>query len=192
MANNRIVYQNWIVDMGYDPGERTAGTGSRRPPGQGISLHSPAAAALTDEDILGFAEQAARVALVREQVDAALAQLADEEREFVVRFYFMGESYRRISEKSGRAVHKLESLHKRCLRKLRKELAPFIQETYRLRPAIRRDCPICRSPHLVAINRLIRDRDKSSTWKPVLRVLREKYGLYIASPQLLIGHEKYH
>ncbi len=192
MANNRIVYQNWIVDMGYDPGGCAGGAGSRRSPALGISLNSPAAVALTDEDILGLAEQAARAVLVREQVDTALAQLTDEEREFAVRFYFMGESYRLISEKSGRAVHKLETLHKRSLRKLRKELAPFVQEMYRLRPAIRRDCPICRSPHLDAINRLIRDRDKASTWKPVLKVLREKYGLCISSPQLLIGHEKYH
>jgi hypothetical protein len=167
MSHSRIVYQNWIVDLGHDPGLL---------PGQGSEpiANNP------------------RAVRIEAEVCAALESLTSDEREFIVRFFFMGESYRVIAEQSGRAIHKLEALHKRCLRKLRSHLAAFVDTEFGLVRCGRRSCPICRSPRRGQIDCMVVERDRSATWRPVMKRLREEFAIDIKSPQTLIGHEKYH
>ncbi len=190
MPSSRIVYQDWIVEIGYDPDNRVAPNGGDLFRSDFMSLDHPAAAVLSDADALAIRIE--RRELVRLAVTEALNNLDDDEREFVIRFHFMGESYRRISELSGRNIHKLEVLHKRSLRKLRKQLAAFVHETFGLDSEVIPDCPICRSPFAAELDEIIRNRDRTATWRPVLTLLKTKYNLSISSPQLLIGHEKYH
>jgi len=170
MSSNRIVYQNWIADLGRDPG---------RQPDPG----SPVA-----EDPVDIK----RRDQIRRAVTEALEQLTDDEREFVERYYFMGRSYREIAELSGRAPHRLEALHQRALKKLQKELMPLVKQLYDLVPATNNDCPICASPAREEIDRLIESRDRSGTWRPVMKQIREEFNIGIVTPQTLIGHEKYH
>ena len=157
MPSNRIIYLNWITEVGQAPTE--------------TDCHS--------EDI-------------REEVRSALELLNEEERELIVRFYFMGESYVQISEKSGRTAYKLAGIHKRAVKKLRSALAGFVRERFQIDSEAARDCPLCQSPDLEAIDNIIRDRDRTTTWKPVIRKIKKEFGITINSPQLLIGHEKYH
>lgn len=169
MTGSRIVYQNWIVDLGCDPEAR--------------NLNHGAAPGIDDEK---------RVEQIHQAVSTAIEELDEDEREFIIRFHYMGESYRQISDKSGWPVHKLDSLHKRCLKKLKKFLAPFVDETFGLKVEQNCACPICDSVYSEQLNEIIRNRDRKSTWTPVLRLFRTKYDLFISSPQLLVGHEKYH
>ncbi|MCD6250412.1 MAG: sigma-70 family RNA polymerase sigma factor [candidate division Zixibacteria bacterium] len=170
MSSNRIVYQNWIADLGRDPGQRP----------------DPDPFVAKDPIEIERREKICRA------VAEALERLTDDEREFVERYYFMGRSYREISELSGRTPHRLEALHQRALKKLQKELTPLVKELYSLTPATNYDCPICASPDRNEIDRLIESRDPTSTWRPVMRQIREKYNIGIVTPQTLIGHEKYH
>ena len=190
MPSSRIVYQDWIVEIGYDPDNKVAPNGGDLFRADFISADHSAAAVLSGADVL--ATRIRRRELVRRTVTEALNNLDDDEREFVIRFHFMGESYRRIADKSGRSIHKLEALHKRILRKLKKQLAGFVHETFGLDREVMSDCPICRSPFAAELDDIIRNRDRTATWRPVLTVLKNKYNLSISSPQLLIGHEKYH
>lgn len=163
MPSNRIVYQDWIVELGRDPGRVLAaedGEGNR--------------------------------AIIEAAVESAIRKLTEDEREFIQRFYYMGQTYREISESSGRALYRLEALHRRAVRRLRKELAPLVAELYGLENKKRPDCVICRSEHCEKINRLISARKESETWRPVIRRIRERFGLKITTPQTLIGHQKYH
>lgn len=185
LSGNRIIYQDWIVGIGHEPGSEYQSQ-------LFVSLDSPTAGRLTNEDVPSVSGEKKRSILVRRKVAEAMKQLSDDEREFIARFYFMGESYRRISKMSGRAVYKLEALHGRSIRKLRRYLASFVENTYGLRTDRRKECLICSSPFLHEIDRLIANRDRTETWKPIIRTLRAKYGLRVVSPQLLIGHEKYH
>ncbi len=187
MKKRRIVYQNWIVDLGHDPD---------RPPDplampSTISLDAPGARNIPGDDLPARNAQERRTDELRAQVRSALANLDPEEREFVHRFYFMGESYRSLSERTGRAVHKLESMNSRCLRKLRKRLMPFVREVFGLGIEAN-ECPICCSPHRKAIDDVLARRDRSETYRAILKKIREEYGLPRVTPQLLIGHEKYH
>jgi len=166
MSGNRIVYQNWIAEIGRDPFQpvdRCSGEASKVNTGE-----------------------------IYRQVQRALEKLNEDEREFVIRFYYMGESYLEISKKSGRSVYRLASLHKRAIKKLRQSLTKFVADRFKIDSTPNRDCPLCNSPQREEIDELIRTRDKTAPWKPVIACLRKEYGLKINSPQLLIGHEKYH
>jgi hypothetical protein len=121
-----------------------------------------------------------------------LDKLDEQGREFITQFYFIGKTYREISEQSGHPIHKLEALHKRTLKKLKKELSSFVQDRFGIESRLDNKCPICRSSFLPQINRLITERNKTATWKPIIKTLRERYRLKITSPQVLVGHEKYH
>ena len=169
MTSSRIVYQNWIVDLGRDP--------------EAIYSNRVATDRIYDEK---------RIEQIRQAVNAALAELDEDEREFIIRFHHMGESYRQISDKSGWPIHRWEALHKRILKKLRKLLAPFVDEVFGLSSAQTPSCPICSSKYVEQLNEIISNRDRKQTWKPVLRLFRTKYNLVISAPQLLVGHEKYH
>lgn len=170
MSSNRVVYQNWIADLGRDPATR------------------PVAGPPEAED----PAQTRRREQIRRAVAGALTQLTDDEREFVERYYFMGRTYREISEKSGRAMHRLEALHGRALKKLQKELTPLVKQLYGLDSAGQPGCPICASPVRNEIDRLIATRDPVATWRPVMQQIREEFNIGIVTPQILIGHEKYH
>jgi len=139
-------------------------------------------------------EGASRVTTeIRTQVHEALAKLSVEEREFIVLFYFVGRTYAELAESTGRALHRIEAIHKRAIRRLRKELALFVAEEFGI-PLPRRvqSCPICRSKHVEEIDAIIESRDFRSTWSPVIQKIREKFGIAVGSPQQLIGHTKYH
>jgi hypothetical protein len=170
MSSNRVVYVNWIADLGHDPGNL---------PVDGLpESENPA--------------DTERRKQVRRAVSDALKQLSDDEREFVERYYFMGRSYREISELSGRVSHRLEALHGRALKKLQKELTPLVKQLYGLIPATNNDCPICASSSRAEIDRLIESRDRAGTWRPVMQQIRDEFKIGIVTPQTLIGHEKYH
>ena len=202
MGTNRLVYQNWIVELGIDPENKDILKDWSYQNREIVSLEDlkdsisrNGLALLRDEKEL--LRQARRRAYVGAQVARALEKLTPDEKEFIERFYYIGQSYREISEKSGRAVYKLEAVHKRAIKKLKRELAPVVRKLYSLdiEPSgakSSRTCPVCNSPFKKDIDKLIAARDKKGTWRPVIKILKENYGLRIKTPQVLIGHEKYH
>lgn len=192
MARRRIIFQNWIADLGFDPNDKSVGDPNSKENWPEVSIEDvPESAAESGQnrplghDVTGSGE-------LRRAVRAALDKLTGDEREFVCQFYFMGRSYREISEESGRAVYSLEALHRRAMKKLEKHLAAFVKKRFGIKAEAKRACSICQSPRLAEINELIDRRDKTATWKPVIKKLREEFGIKVKSPQLLIGHEKYH
>ena len=180
MSSSRIIYQNWIAEIGRDPeilrsappDAPIACPGNDRPP--------------------GYAADEESVRQIRDAVSEAIASLNDDEREFVERHFFMGQTYVEIAEASGRRIHRLEALKKRAFKKLRRRLAGFVEDRFGLKSKPEKDCPICRSENRPAIDRIIQARDPSATWRPVMRRLETGFGLKIGSPQILIGHQKYH
>lgn len=159
MGNNRIIFQNWIIESGK---------------------HGPSQSEAENSE------------KIDEAVKAAMKRLTEEEREFIAHFYFMGESYGEIAERSGREIHKLASLHERAIRKLRRHLIGFVRQRFDLAVETASECPLCQSAERNAIDHLIANRDRTATWKPVIRELERTYKIRVRSPQVIIGHEKYH
>jgi len=166
----KVIFEDWIVELGRDPA-----TPPPAPTGDGNeSAHSE------------------RTGRIIEQVRAALDRLPETDREFLERFYFMGQGYRQLADTSGRSLRKLEALHRRAVRRLRRELRSFVRAEFGLDSSRPPACPICRSPARAAIDRLIAGRDQTATWRPIIRELRQTYEIEITTPQILIGHEQYH
>jgi hypothetical protein len=186
----RVLYSNRIVRIGFDPRERQRRTAESAemiivPLGrEGLKV--------TDLQILGSPEEQERVTYIRERVSLALSELGDDERELIERFYYSGETIREIAERSGRAEHRLELVRKRALRRLRKLLKEFVKETFGVGTTVDFRCPICDSAHRTEIDEIIRSRDRTRSWRPVMREVANKFQLTIVSPMTFIGHEKYH
>jgi hypothetical protein len=181
MSPERVTYQNWIVDLGRDPA-------------QALDAYeiSSRVTAVDGSSETKTDSESERQRLIREVVESALSKLSDNERELIEQYHFMGRSYQEIAERSGRTIHRLESLHQRTLKKLRSALAPLVKQLYGLGVSTDPDCPICSSPHRPEIDLLIRERERFDTWRPLMRVLKDRFGITITTPQTLIGHEKYH
>jgi len=167
MPGTRVIYQNWIVELGLDP--------------------------LKIKNFFDIIETGSEKSEeIDRQVRHAIESLSEDEMEFVIRFYFMGQGYNEISDKSGRVNHKLEALHKRAIRKLKNRLQPFVKKCFGIKIKKGRACLICDSPQRLKIDRIILKKKPEETWSPVIKQIQEKFGLKIKSPQTLIGHQKYH
>jgi hypothetical protein len=130
---------------------------------------------------------------IDKRVKRALAELSENEREFIVHFYFMGQTEQQIAKATGRTVVRLHTLHGRAVRKLRRSLGGFVAEWFGLEvDGQASGCPVCESEFAAEIDRIIANRDRKATWRPVMRQIHERFGIQIRSPQVLIGHERYH
>jgi hypothetical protein len=186
MKWEKIVYQNWVVDSAYhgdEDADDQCATGGRKRPNR-HPVHVKLVRVEAAEDIA--------LTRLREQVGVAVAQLCPEQREFIERFYYAGESYFEIAQRLHHAPRRLESVHRQALKRLKKILAPLVRSYYGITKDAAVGCPICQSEHRQTIDDLIASRDRTRYWQPVMREIRDKCGLRIKSPMTLIGHEKYH
>lgn len=165
MKKDRIIYQDWIVELGYDPA-------SGPPPAKPGS-------------------DKCRTRII-DAVTQAVDSLEQDEADFIRRFHYQGMGYREISRLTGRAIYRLEVLHQRALRKLKVRLPALLEGCCNLPTDPISDCPICAHPALDTINALILSKKEKETWKRIIQTLKNKYGLIIKTPQRLIGHKKYH
>ncbi|HOZ08900.1 MAG TPA: hypothetical protein PKW75_11495, partial [candidate division Zixibacteria bacterium] len=171
MRKSRLIYSNGIVGLGRDPG---------RPPDPPADTPGPALPEPPEDSAATRA------------VTAALAALSDEEREFVRCFYYMGCTVAQIAGRTGRAEHRLEALRRRVERRLRARLGPFVRARYGIGADPGRACPICGAARREAIEQAIAAKRPEETWGPVLRQLRERFGLPLRSPQTILSHVKFH
>lgn len=186
----RIKYRNWITEIGFDP--RNDHRAAEKLRQQIFVSMDDGVKAISDEIATGNVAERKRIALIRERVALAISHLGDDEREFVERFYYSGETFREISERSGKAIYRLEALQRRALRRLKKLLREFVAETFGVKNSAVVRCPLCESPHRAEIDQLIRERDRSRSWRPLVKEISVKFGIVVRSPMTLIGHEKYH
>ena len=161
----KIVYQNWIVDIGFNP--------ARKP--------SPF-------DSIGAPPNERVTKAVREALD----KLSAVEREFVRRYYFDGESFSQIATALKKRPKRMEHFHRRVINKLKKHLGQFVKKEYGIKIEIKSGCLICNSEFRDEIDLLIKNKKEKETWKKIIRTLRDDYNITIKTPQILIGHRKYH
>lgn len=189
MNSKRIVYQDWIVGLGHEPGNTAVGMAVFPAERLFESIESLA------ENLIGSERDHldnSRKERIIEAVSKAVCQLAETEREFVVLYYVMGRSCPEIADDSGRAMHKLEALHVRVVKQLRALLADFVSEEFGIEVDRTNACPICNSPFREEIDQLLSLKKEDETWRESIRVIKESYQIRIKTPQTLIGHIKFH
>jgi Sigma-70, region 4 len=166
VPKRKIVYRNWIVEVGADPKHREI--------------------LLSDNAGPPYNQRIIRA------VRAALSSLTAPEKEFVERYYFQGETCTQIAEALGQPLNRVEGLQRRVVAKLKKELREFVRKEFDLEIPREKDCPLCASPFRAEIDNLIRAKRKEETWRGIIGVLRSKYRLAVKGPQVLIGHRNCH
>ena len=188
MAKNRLIFQNWLVEIGYDP---KLG-GPHKNDIEQVSIDELFESGFDITQDIPSSQQINRSEIIQHAVKDALAKLDDDEREFIIRFHFMGEKYVEIAEKSERELYSLVSMHNMVIKKLKQYLKQFVKEQFSVEEPKQATCLICNSPHKKEIDKLIIARDTKSTWKHIIQHVDKNYNIKIKSPQILIGHEKYH
>jgi len=165
MGFSKLVYQDWVVAQDGDPGRswpETVQAGK-------------------------FYNQDAILAVTR-----ALDGIPEDEAAFIRRFYFQGLTYEEIGQETGRDAGRLILLHRRAVRSLIARLRPrYIHREVGDGPP-RSDCPLCRHSDRQEIERLLHTKRKEETWKRIIAVLRETFGMPTLTPQQIVGHLKYH
>lgn len=189
MNSKRIVYQDWIVDLGHEPGNPASGRAVFPAERLFESIESLAESLIgsqTDQSNNSHQER------IIEAVNEAVSQMGEQEREFVVLYYVMGRNCRQIAEDSGRAMYKLEALHTRVVKQLRTLLADFVSEEFGIKVDRTNTCLICNSPFRAEIDQLLSLKKEDETWRESIKVIKESYQIRIKTPQTLIGHIKFH
>ncbi len=188
MAKNRLIFQNWLVEIGYDP--KLGGPHKNKIEQISIDELFDSGFDITFE--IPDSQQTNRSEIIQQAVKAALEKLDDDEREFIIRFYFMGEKYIEIAEKSDRELYSLVSLHNIAIKKLKRNLKQFVKEQFAVEEPKQSKSYIRDYEHKDAIDKMIVDKHPKATWKKIIGHVAKRYNIKIKSPQILIGHEKYH
>jgi hypothetical protein len=133
-----------------------------------------------------------RQEILRNEVRGAVAKLDRQQREFIERFYFMGETYEQIERRTGKERHRLETVHRQALERLRFLLTDFVEGFYGIRVEREGGCPICDHPRKAEIEEVLREKRAEESWRPTLEILREKFNLEVSSVWVLVAHLRKH
>jgi hypothetical protein len=133
-----------------------------------------------------------------QRVREAVGRLSPLERQFIEHFYFECKSYNQIALILNRKIYKLERIHYRALNKLRILLSDYVKTRFNLSLPEETDlkmnsrCIICKSPFRQELDKLIKAKKEGETYRSLIRIFKQKYGLEIKTPQVIIGHKRKH
>ncbi len=167
MSKPRLLYQDWIIEKTADPRLE--------------ELYD----CLTDEN--GGYNPA-----IIEAVRTALEKLTEEEREFIICYYFRGLNLVETASELNRKSTRMDGLHLQAVKKLKKHLAGFVEAEFGIKTEGTKPCPVCISRYRREIEKIIASKAPSVPWSAVLAELKRKFGIIIRAPQVLISHRKYH
>lgn len=129
---------------------------------------------------------------LNQEVRKAVELLSSDERQFIELFYFEFKSYQEIAHIVKKKVYKLERIHHRALGKLRILLADFVKNRFELIVPQKTDCIICKSPFKSEMDELIKYKKEEETYARLIRIFKQKYGINVKTPQVIIGHKRKH
>jgi hypothetical protein len=148
--------------------------------------------ACLDDEISEDAPAYQRRELIKQEVRRAVKRLSDEERIFIEKFYFEFKSYQEIAGILKKRIYKLERIHRRALDKMHSLLSDFVKEHFKLEVSQKTDCIICNSPFRQELDELIKNKKKEETYRRLIRIFKQEYGLDVKTPQVIIGHQRKH
>jgi RNA polymerase sigma factor (sigma-70 family) len=175
---SRIRYSNWVAEL----------FGQSDPEIENkviTKLSSEEKSSVVDDENLSMEQ-------INQKVREAVEKLLPLERQFVEYFYFECKSYKEISLILNKTIRRLERIHNRALSKLKMLLSDYVKTRFNLSIPEETDCMICKSPFRRELDKLIKAKKREETYKSLMRVFKEKYGLDIKTPQVIIGHKRKH
>jgi hypothetical protein len=145
-----------------------------------------------DEEFSEDASTHKRRELIKQEVRRAVEKLSDDERIFIEKYYFEFKSYQEIAGILKKRIYKLERIHRRALDKMHSLLSDFVKEHFKLEVSQKSDCLICSSPFRQELDELIKNKKKEETYRRLIRIFKQEYGLDVKTPQVIIGHQRKH
>jgi len=143
-------------------------------------------------DIWHNEEDSRRAERIKKAVREAVGQLTPEQQEFVQLYWFEGESLKRIAGLWGSNRYRMNAFKNRIIKKLKKDLAGFVSREFGIKSTVKQNCPICASENSRHINSLLSGKKPSETYGRYIRLINQRFHLDIKTPQVIIGHLKYH
>ncbi len=129
---------------------------------------------------------------IRQAVHRELEKLPFHEKEFIELYWFQGRSICEIAALLGKKPYKLECLNRRIQRKLKSRLMDFVNSEFGLDITKSSRCIICNHADRKEIDILLKSKAPEETFKRIIKILKNEYGIKIRTPQIIIGHIKYH
>ena len=169
---SRIRYLNWATELfGYSDPEK-------------------------EKEVITESSQEDKSSVVEEETNQKIRDAVDKlsplEKQFIEYFYFECKNYKEISLILNKTIRKLERIHNRALGKLKMLLSDYVKTRFKLSIPEETDCIICKSPFRRELDKLIKAKKKEETYKSLMKIFKEKYGLEIKTPQVIIGHKRKH
>jgi hypothetical protein len=127
-----------------------------------------------------------------DRVQGAIRRLSASEQHFVRLYWFEAWSDKELSERLGSGPKRLRSVKRQILIKLRWMLQGWAAQRFRIAQPRGPDCVICGHPLRSEIDSMLSSKKPEESLGSVLRKLREDFGLSISTPQIVLGHMKYH
>ncbi len=147
---------------------------------------------ISEHDIWKDKGESSRADRVRMAVREAVAKLTVNEQDFVQLYWFEGTALDRIAKLKGSTKYRMNIFRQRIERKLKKLLMDFVEEEFGIKSSAKETCPICASRDLCRIDKLLKSKAPHETYAGYIRILNQRYHLDIKTPQIIIGHLKYH
>jgi hypothetical protein len=129
---------------------------------------------------------------IQQAVTAELDKLSFEEREFIDLYWIRGYSIQELGQLLGVKPYKMEGLNKSILRKLKNRLTDFVREEFGPDVCERDRCLICDHLRRDEIDILLKTKKTEETYQRIITVLKNDFQLIIKTPQIIVGHIKYH
>jgi hypothetical protein len=130
---------------------------------------------------------------LEDKVREAVGKLSPLEKGFIQNFYFEFKTYSEIAELLNKKIYKLDRIHRQALGKLKIILKGYVQKRFKIDCSEAETfCPICNHPQKEKIDEIMKSKGEEETWKRIIKVLKEKFGLEIKTPQVLISHKNKH
>ena len=129
---------------------------------------------------------------LKNKVKQAVGKLSLVERGFIEKFYFEFKTYSQVAKELNKKIYKLDRIHRQALGKLRIILKDYVQSRFKIKCNQIGRCVICNHPQREKIDEIIKSKSKDETWKKVAKILEEKFGLKIKTPQVLMSHKNKH
>lgn len=137
--------------------------------------------------------KSARQERIITRVREELEKLNENERELIEKYWYEGNTMSEIARGQGRPTYKVESFYKQVMRKLKNNLCKFVEMEFKIETEPEKYvCPICSHPRLKEIDGLLATRRPDQTLGKYIKILKHDYGIVISTPQVILGHLKYH
>lgn len=129
---------------------------------------------------------------IKEAVRNAVKRLSQSQQTIITMYYFEDAPFEQIASETGLTPKQIRKSLRAAKTTLKFSLKKVAAERWPAVGQVSPACPICLNKNRDEIDRMIREKPDSQSWRMFNNGLFEKFGLKINPPILMRYHIKYH